>query len=806
MHLATVYAARPMFSFRGPAAPSSRSGRWLRSGAIGLIGVAGAVVLLRFLNDISPVKHWLIWDLLAIWGWQLLLAAAMSSFGHRLVTTVFRVTPESGVETISLSAALGAVGFVMGMYIGGFLGLYGRVFAVAWPLLMLAAGAPTAAPAARDAFRAWRQAPAPPPSLITGAARVFGVLCLGLLYLGVMSPDAVNYDAAWMHLAIAQDYAREGRIVPFPGDWVKNVPHLGSVVNTWSFLVPGFREPALRWMMGLHTEFVFLLWTLVHITALVRWFLRDGAARAAWVALFLFPAIFVHDSNLGGAADHFLAFFAAPLFLAGMRAASSPSPRVWAMAGALAGAAVLTKFQAINVLVPLAVLMMGGAVVVAVRDRGQDSVPRTLGRLFAGPAVALACAVVVTLPHFLKNWVYYRNPFYPLLQGVFTMSTPSVPDAVFQMDYLFADYRWHPPKELAARLRSAAKIAFTFSFKPHSSFIALPIFGSLLTLSLPLVLFVRDGRRLWAGIFVSLAALFLWAFTYLIDRNLQTVLPIFAATTAALLARAWQTGWLARLGVSTLVVAQIAWGAPLMFHGRDRIYGAVNVIRSNFEPGGGTRYQYYRREYINLGQALPKDALVLLHDHHLSLGIDRRIILDWIGFQGLIDYRPFGTARDLWHRLKALGVTHIVSTPGARPAASKQEEVVFAALSALHGGPKQHFGGLELMALPTQPPPQEAPYQVLALGIGGYADGVYQVTDLGTCQELPAELQRFAGPRSAATPDSADKALPGVQVLLLGSGVSLSPSTSEALMRDFRMAAGYQGFIVYLRTTGPATP
>jgi hypothetical protein len=25
-------------------------------------------------------------------------------------------------------------------------------------------------------------------------------------------------------------------------------------------------------------------------------------------------------------------------------------------------------------------------------------------------------------------------------------------------------------------------------------------------------------------------------------------------------------------------------------------------------------------------------------------------------------------------------------------------------------------------------------------------------------------------------------------------------------MRDFRMAAGYQGFIVYLRTTGPATP
>ena len=55
------------------------------------------------------------------------------------------------------------------------------------------------------------------------------MLALGLLYLGSFSPDAVGYDAAWYHLVIAQDYAREGRIVSYMGDWAKNLPQLGQL-------------------------------------------------------------------------------------------------------------------------------------------------------------------------------------------------------------------------------------------------------------------------------------------------------------------------------------------------------------------------------------------------------------------------------------------------------------------------------------------------------------------------------------------------------------------------------------------------
>jgi hypothetical protein len=584
---------------------------------------------------------------------------------------------------------------------------------------------------------------------------------------------------------------------------VKNVPHLGSVVNTWSFLVPGLRVPPVRWMMALHTELAFLLWTLVHVAAMARWLLRDQPSPAAWVAFFLFPGVFVYDGNLGGSADHFLAFFIAPLFVAGMRAAGTLSPRAWALAGTLAGGALLTKLHAVYVLAPLSVLMAGGALAGVRPFRREPGAPVSLRALLAGPAAALACAVAVTAPHFVKNWVFYRNPFYPLAQGLFKHSTPGIPDAALQMSYLFADWRAHPPTQLGERLRSAAELVFTFSFRPHYSFLNnLPVYGSLLTLSLPLVLLVRERRRLWAGIFVSLGALFTWAFTFWVDRNLQTMTPILAATTAALLVRAWQLGRLARIGVAALVLAQIAWGVPLMFTGSDRMMGAINLIKTNFDRNGAGRYDHYRQAYVSLGDALPKDALVVLHNAHVSLGLDRRVLLDWIGFQGLIDYRTFHTARDLYRRFSALGVTHIVAQPGNRPAATKQEEVIFAVFWALHGGPTRSFGGLQLMDLPSQPPPDEAPYQVLALGVGGYADGVYGVDDLATIEEMPASLQHRPAPRTPVAAASADgTALGKVKVVLLGSDKTLGAAGNEILLREFRRVVSYGGFSVYVRTS-----
>jgi hypothetical protein len=796
---------RPVL-IRALGALRERSGH-IRAAVLALVGIALAARFLGFVGKLVPIKHWLVWDLLALWGWQLLLAAACLGFGHWLLVRVFRMTAAPGLERLTLSVALGLVAFGTGIYLGGYLGLLGPAFAIAWPTLMVGVGARAGWPALRHALHWWREAPAQRPGLSTIAGVVFGIVCCGLLYLSVLSPDAVNYDASWMHLTIAQDYAREGRIVAFPGNWIKNVPHFGSVVNTWAFLVPGLHPQPLRWMMALHTEFAFILWTLVGIAALARWLLGDRPSGAAWVAFFLFPGIFVYDSNPGGAADHFLAFFAAPLVLAGMRAAETLAPRAWALLGVLAGGALITKVQALYLLAPLLVVVAVAAVAQVLERRKLAGRTPPWRDLALGPALALAGVAVVTAPHFLKNWIIFHNPLYPMAQGLFTGSTPTMPDAAVMAEKIVSDWRFLAPKAAAERVLTSLKLVLTFSFEPHYSFInSLPVFGSLLTLSLAFVPFVRGARRLWVGLLISLGAIFMWAFTYRVDRNLQVFTPVLAATTAVLLARAAAAGWLGRVGAAALVFAQLAWGCDLMIAGNDRgamgvdrLASGVSLIRSSYEGRGATRYASFRQGYIALGRALPRDAVVLLHDGHMSLGINRRVLLDWISFQGLIDYRTCRSARDVWQRLHDLGVTHIVSQPGSRPAWTKQEEAVWAAFRAMTMAQAQSFSGLELVPMAAAPPPFEEPYQVLMMGIEPYRDGVYRADDLGTIEQLPPELQKFASPRRVGAGGPPTGALGQVKVAMLASGVSLPPADNELLLRDFRRVLGYPAFAVYVR-------
>jgi hypothetical protein len=269
-----------------------------------------------------------------------------------------------------------------------------------------------------------------------------------------------------------------------------------------------------------------------------------------------------------------------------------------------------------------------------------------------------------------------------------------LPDAAFQIDYLFADWRWHPPVALGERLKAAVLLVFTFSFKPHYTFgDDRPLFGSLFTLSLGLLPLLPRARRLWFGAYVGAGALFAWAFTFWVDRNLQTFAPLLAAVTAAILIRAWSLGWVARVGVAALVGTQLVWGGDLYFSGSERIADALSLIKSGIDGKSKDRFHGYRRDFVALGGALPKDATVLLHNKFVMLGIDRRVLLDAEGFQGLIDYRSFTTPRDMYERLRAVGVTH-VAWRGSEAGASLQADVIYHLFTAFYAGKPRKFGSL----------------------------------------------------------------------------------------------------------------
>lgn len=712
--------------------------------AIAAICVLGVVVFAAVVGRVYAPRAWLAWRVLTLWAWVLAMHAACLGLGARVTLDWLRVRDRPALETLALSMAVGVVGWVLLLYVLGALGLYGTALVFVLPPPLIWAGV---APLRRELPR-WRAegASRAPWSPLSVAVAAFGVLALGLMYLGAFSPDALNYDSMWCHLPVAQDYAREGRIVPFPADYAENVPQLTPMLHLYGFLAPGLNQP-LRWMFALHDEFALFLWTLVGVAAAVRWALaRDGrpAPGATWAAYFLFPGLFVYDSNLGGAADHVLAFFAVPVLLATVRLGARPTRRNAILWGVVAGGALLTKYQAVYVIAPAAALI-AGLWLTRRRPLARDFEPApaeaaTSRQLGLTALVAAAALALVVAPHFLRNLVFYANPVYPFMQDVFRGSRPTSPDAAFLVSHVFTDVNWQPKGTFLERLLHAGKVFFTFSFVPHyypqGFHRGTPTFGSLFTLLLPVIPFLGRRPRLWAVAGCASAAVVLWALNFLVDRNLQTFLPWLVVTTAAVVVLSWRAGAAARLGLIPLVALQLVWGGDALFAGAERVGSAVDLIRSGSTGGAAGRFAGYRAPYVKLSDALPRDATVLLHASHLHLGIDRRVLLDWAGFQSLFDYHRVRSLAQLDALYRANGVTHIVREVAQRPAPTKQEEVLFALYVGRWAKSVGVFGGLELYALPSTPPPRDAADRVVVVGVRGYAPGVYTIDQLGAYETL----------------------------------------------------------------------
>jgi hypothetical protein len=393
---------------------------------------------------------------------------------------------------------------------------------------------------------------------------------------------------------------------------------------------------------------------------------------------------------------------------------------------------------------------------------------------------------------------------YPLATELFSGSWPTVPGGADLIRFVFTDNRWKPQGSTADKLWHAAKLFLTFSFQPHYSFTGnVPAMGSLFTLLLPLLLVLGRARRIWFAAALTAGAIFIWGYTYNVDRNLQIFLPLMACVAVSLLVRGWRLGWLARAGLAPLVLLQVVWGSDAPFYsGYGRLESAVNLIRTGFEGSADSRFDGYRRTFLSLEAALPEQARVLLHTSHVSLGIDREVIQDWAGFQGYISYDGLETVRELYDYYVARGITHILFEPGARGAPSKQEEVLFHGLVATYAEPMGSFGHFRLLRMPDTPPPAEAPYGVVMLGMAPYEDGAYPLDALSTKEALPESLRQYAAPSEAvpAGPDGWTQLLSRADAAIISANAQLEPAVKQLLKHRFKVAERYAGYYtIYVR-------
>lgn len=698
--------------------------------------VAATVFLARTAEPHYPIRQWLFWIYARAWLWCLLFTAACASTGLALTGWLTPAAPSR--ERAVLAMALGLLTFFLGAFVVGVLGLYGTVFFFAWPLSMIVAGAPAVLGFARRWRRLARVRPWRRPSAVACVVALFGIAALGMVYVSILTPDNAAFDARFYHLGIAQQYVAEGAILPTREAWMPAaLPQLASLVYTWAFLAPG-AGPFERIAVAAHTEMTVFLWTLAAIPVLVRWLVPGVRAGLAWVAVFLFPGIFLYDSSLTIASDHVAAFWAVPIFLALRRAWRALEPRACVLLAACMAGAMLTKYQSMMLCAFPAAAFALRVVVLAVRRlRG-----RALGaRFFIGPALAVTAGVLLTAPHWLKNWIFYGDPIFPYLHNQLGAERWSR-EAHELWDNWFTQHvaGWQPRGTFVEKLLETGRALFTFPFEPHDwpKFHGKrPVFGSLFTLLLPILPFVRPRARVWALFLAAYVAVGIWYWTMHVDRYLQVALPWMAAAVAAALVLAWRLHFTARVGVIALVAMHVIWGGDVYFIPGHAMIRQAPVQRVVELLAQGHKGNYDKRLEVSdglflVGQHLPADAVVLLHEWNPRLGLFCPVVSDYAPWQWALRYGGMETAQAMHLELRRIGITHILWRKGvSRNGDSLAGDLRFFEYVTQWAAPPMPVGGWQVS--PLAPAPPEGPFGDLVayLGCGKiYRRGLHRLGDM----------------------------------------------------------------------------
>jgi hypothetical protein len=773
--------------------------RIAKSFAAALICAVGCYVLATTLDQHYPLKEWLIWRLAPIWGYALLFNVSCVAMGSFLLRKLLGFRELPALERLLQSMALGLVAFVLALYALGFVGLLKPWSALLVPGAFLILGADDGR-ALLVELGAWRSGIPRPRALervLGSCAIAFGGICLCFLYLEALDPAAINYDATWYHFPIAQDYARVGRIFAFPGENHRTFPHLTSLVHTWALLVPGIAELPRHWMLSLHLEFCIVVWRMLGAAAVARWLLGGRDVRGLWAGFFLFPSVFVYDQAIGGSADHFLGFFAAPALLAGARAVSRFDLRFCILCGVALGGHMLVKYQAAYLIAGMAVLVcLALAYHLLRRVLGIGSgafspdAPGPRQLLLGAGAVALSAALVAS-PHFVKNAVFYNNPAYPFAKSIFKSTYPAPVPGYYREKSTKGSFL--PKHSGLQRQAWALGKMFDYSLTTANRNLTKhrPYMGALFSLLLPCALLLR-GRKRYLLITVPIAIAFMvWANTAANDRYLLGFYDLCIGTALALLVGVWELGWLARAGLVPLAALQLVWGGDsMLYYGRKELEAALDMIAEGYD-GDYDRRIVGKSLQRQITEATPKDAVILSRNYKGLLGLDRLVLSDIRANQDYIVYSGLEDPRQFWDLLKQRGITHLLYPKNDRRPGRWNNAILFAEIFR-RGEGQRRFGKLALSRVPTEPPPPSKPYLVLVSGASEYPEGIYKLQQLDVDYRDPAMFTPKPKPFRRANAGEPTQTVAELQAVVI-CRKRLPKGWSEELLSDFETVESFDG-------------
>lgn len=784
-----------------------------RTRAVGatLVLVAAIALMGTWTHRFTPIQHWLAWRYLGYWAFAGALFSSCVVFGSRLLELLVR-RYFGFDEHFVYAGALGLLGFALLWFVLGVLRLYSLATLVLVPIVMLALGAGSA----RRWLRRYRRhgqllrRGTRRRSWVAGALVAYGTLALGLLYFTILTPDNVAYDARWYHLATAERYAVTGGIRPFAEGWfVGAYPQLATWLYSTAFLLPS-KHVFDKIELAAHLEYVCFLFSVFSIPALVRRVLGGRHQPAAWVARLLFPGVFLYDSSLAGGADHVAALWAVPVFLSFLRAYAALELRACLLFTCCAAGALLTKYSVAGMVAFPGIALVARATYLALQRRKSGAA--ALSPLVSLVA-SLAAGTLLTSVHWLKNWLWYRNPVYPLLFDRFA-STPWTVDSADRFGH-FMPVEWSAPHTWAG-VEATLKSVLTFSFVPNDWDMfhgKVPVFGFLLTLSLPALLFVRPRKRLFALLACIHVAIAVWYWMFHQDRYLQSYLPWMGAAVACIGIEVWRLGLAPRVAMLTLVGLQLAWGGDTPFipghvmSGGTPLTPAMKLLSSSYRKDFEGRFDTYPPQE-QVKRYVKKGGTLLIHEQHLTLGMGVPTVADWIGWQGGISYVRTASPSAMHAALSRMGVTDVMWSSTSKGYDSIGGDLAFYSFVANHTQRTTSLAGQTVSRL-VESAPSDADFRdsALFLGCGDlYQSGVYRLTDLSvTVLAVPRKPSDFPAPREPVPPPNG---LPGA--LDHVDAVAVNPRcftlTESPSLHGLSRVAERQGLELWVRaaTTGAA--
>jgi hypothetical protein len=686
-----------------------------------------------------PIADWLFWHYAGYWLAVGGLSVGCLGSGALLLDRVFRARLPL-LEHVLFAFTLGLFAFEWLMFMLGVFHAYDPATFYLAPLLLLAAGFPALGPLFARIRGVYRRRPARL-SPFVALALGFGFVGLLMVYFLVLTPENIQFDSRWKHMALAEDYVVHGGIRRASEGWVFSArPHLTSYLFVWAFLVPSERLFD-QMLLCAHLEFfVFVVTTVLGVSALARRLAPGLNPLVAWVARFLFPGVLLYDSSVSGGVDHFGALYAVPIALALFRVLRAFEIKNVLLLVCLVCGAALVKETAALLLVPVPLSIVAARWLLELyrsfRRTGSLSRKRTL----LVPLLALGVGLLLTVPFWLKNVVFYGNPVYPSL-GAWFPSDPWSEAAGYKFKWSYQEGQmWAPTRDLEGLIETAQAL-FTFSFIPndwprfHRN---VPVFGSLFTLLLPALFALRGTRRIWLVVLWIHVGVFAWYSVHHQDRYLQALVPLMAGCVAATLGLIWKHfGPLVRGLVCLLVGLQVVWGGDVYFFqthamARSPIKKVVDTLSSGFSQEYEERFSVQSR-YRKIGEAVPKGARVMFHEHNMHLGVGRETVLDKHQWQLGIDYAGAGSPEAIRKLLVGLGVTHVYYVPGRSDTIdSLAGDILFHEFVSQHGQAPQRVGGGILVTVPTTPLTKPFRDTVVSLSCGKAPHpGLYRLSALG---------------------------------------------------------------------------